>query len=191
MATDSSIAGYLTPVAAPVYGDALDDVLQAVIVGLTGIAGNLVRPRWQPEPPQQPAFTTNWVAFGLVRQVDDTFAYVGHDPAGNGSDDVQMDELLYVLHSFYGPDCHALCARFRAGLMVEQNRDALTAANIALMEVQDATHLPALLKERWVKRIDVTVVYRRRTSRTYNVLTIESGQLGLDNEHYVTPINTP
>ncbi len=191
MALDSSTSGYIAPASSPAYGDALDDVLQSVIVGLTGIAGSLVRPRWQPEPPQQPAFTVNWVAFGLVRQVNDTFAYVGHNPAGAGSDEVQEDELLYVLHSFYGPECHSLCARFRAGLMLAQNRDALTAANIALVEVQEATHLPALLKERWVKRIDVTAVYRRRTSRTYNVLTITSGQLGLDNEHYVTPINTP
>lgn len=189
MATDSSAAGYLLPSSSPVYGNALDDLVHGVIVGLTGITGDLVRPRWQPEPPQQPDFTVDWVAFGLVRSEVDTFAYDYHDPTGNGVNAVQRDELLYFLHSFYGPDCHMYCEQYRDGLEVAQNRDALTAANIGLQEVQEAVMLPALLKEKWVKRIDVTVVFRRRTTRTYPVLTIQSGQATLDNEHYLTPIN--
>lgn len=191
MATSSQQAGYLRPTASPAYNDPLDDILQEAIVGITGIPGNLVRPRWQPEPPQQPSFDTNWCAFGIVRSVVDAFAYEGHDPAGEGTSSVDRDELLYVLHSFYGPDSHAFCEQFRDGFEVGQNRAALLAQGVALMEVGEATILPALLKEKWVKRVDVTVTYRRRTSRVYQVRTIQSADAVLDNERYLTPINVP
>jgi hypothetical protein len=191
MATSSQQSGYLRPTTSPVYNDPLDDILQAAIVGITGIPGSLVRPRWQPEPPQQPSFDTNWCAFGIVRSVVDAFAYEGHDPAGEGTSSVDRDELLYVLHSFYGPSSHAICEQFRDGFEIGQNRAELLASGVALVEVGEATVLPALLKEKWVKRVDVTVTYRRRTSRVYQVRTIQSADAVLDNERYLTPINVP
>lgn len=191
MATNSSTLGYLASTGAASYGNDLDDIFQGAIVGITGVTGDLVRPRWQVEPPQQPDFTVNWVAFGVVRSEVDTFAHDRHDPTGDGTDKVERDEMLYVLHSFYGPDCHATCERFRDGLELPQNRDVLLANGVAVVEVQEAVHLPALLKEKWVKRIDATVIYRRRTSRTYAVLTITSSHVDLYNERYVTPINVP
>jgi len=191
MATSSTAAGYLSPESSPVYGDGLDDILQAAIVGITGLAGSLVRPRWQPEPATPPPFTTDWVAFGVVRASVDAFAYEDHDSAGLGTTNVDRDEVLQVLHSFYGPNSHGFCERFRDGLNLEQNRAVLQAAGVLLTEVEEATILPALLKEKWVRRVDVNVVYRRRTSRPYTIRNIVTGQFGLDNEIYVTPIIVP
>lgn len=187
MATDSSAAGYLAPSAASPYDEALGDLMQAVIKGITGIAGTLVRPRWQTEPSNRPAFNVNWVSFGLVRTSVDAFGYERHSTDGLLTY-VERDELLYVLHSFYGPNAHGYCERFRDGLELPQNRDEMRAANLALVEVQEAVNLPSLLKEKWVQRVDTTVIYRRRTSRTFPVLTIESAEFGLNNELYVTPI---
>lgn len=185
MATDSTASGYLAPSSSPVYDDALDDILQAATAGITGLPGNLVRPRWQPEMPQQPAFDVNWCALGVTRTVVDTFAYHSQDAESQA---VERDETLYVMHSFYGPNAAGICERFRDGLEIPQNRAELRAQGVAIVEVEEARNLPALLKEKWVKRVDVTVVYRRRTSRVYPVRTITSGQLGLDNELWVTPI---
>lgn len=192
MATSSQQAGFLAPVAEDVYDDALDDQLQATIVGISGLPGALVRPRWQPNPPNQPAFNTNWCAFGLTRKVVDTFAYDRHNPAGSageGQSIIERDETLYVLHSFYGPNSSGICERFRDGFEISQNRDALRDAGLFLVELEEAVTLPALLQEKWVRRVDVTVVYRRRTKRTYQVKTLVTGQMGLDNERYITPIN--
>lgn len=191
MATDSSVAGFLVPSSEPVNDDSLDDLLQAPIVGITGIPGPLVRPRWQPEPPVQPDFDVDWCAFGITRTGPDVFSYQRHDPVGNagaGQNIVERDELLYVLHSFYGPNCARNIHRFRSGLDIEQNRATIKASGIVLVEAQDPVNLPALLKEKWVQRIDMTVVYRRRTATAYRILTLQSGQMGLDNELYVTPI---
>jgi hypothetical protein len=183
---NSSVAGYLSPSAEPLDDDDLEDIMHDAIVGLTGITGDLVRPRWQPEPAQQPAFSANWVAFGITRWTPDTYSYQRQDDDFNHV--VERDILLYVLHSFYGPKSMGLCNRFRDSFDIAQNRDQLVAAGIELVEVQEALNIPALLKAVWVKRVDVVVVYRRRTSRTFPVLTISTGQLGLDNEAYVTPI---
>lgn len=184
---DTSASGFLLPTAAAPYDDPLEDILQEAVAGITGLPGDLCRPRWQVNPPPMPAFDKTWVAFGITRSEVDTFAFDRHIDALTTA--VERDEILYVLHSFYGPQAHGMSERLRDGFEVSQNRDTLRAAGIVLIEVQQAVQVPALLMERWQKRIDVLVVYKRRTSRAYTVRTIESAQVGLDNEFYVTPIN--
>lgn len=189
MATDSSVAGYLNPSAAAPYDDALDDFLQGVIVGLTGLPGSLVRPRWQSEPPQRPEFNVNWCSFGLSRSEVDAFAYEAHDPTGEGPVKVERDEILFYAHSFYGPGAHGIAERFRDGLEIPQNRDVLQTGKLGLIEVQEAVKVPSLLAERWVPKIDVMVLYRRRTSRSYPVLTIRSAGIEIVTQDGSTPIS--
>jgi hypothetical protein len=189
MATNSSQAGYLAPSSAAVYDDALDDFLQQVIVGLTGLPGSLVRPRWQAEPLQRPDFTVNWVSFGLARSEVDPFAYEAHDPAGEGPTIVERDEILTYAHSFYGPNAHGLVERLRDGFEIPQNRDVLASGGLGLIEVQEAVKVPSLLAERWVPKIDVSILYRRRTRRAYPVLTIKTAGIELVTEHGSTPIS--
>lgn len=185
MANNSTTAGFLSPVSSDLYDDALDNIFQAAVVGITQIPGALVRPRWQPEPPNQPDFTVNWCAFGIVRREADVMSY---ESASSASVTVDRDETMYVLHSFYGPLASTYCELFRDGLEVTQNRDTLAAAGVYLASVQEAVVLPALLQNKWVKRVDTTVVYRRRTSRTFQIDLLSGAQIGLYNEHYVTPI---
>ena len=192
MATSSTTVGYLLPDATsdPLEGDALDDLFQSVLQGILGfLDGSLIRPRWQPEPPNQPDFQTNWVAFGLTVTKSDVFAYVGHDPSG--SDIMERDEHITVLQSYYGPGGQALASRYNDGIQIEQNRDVLTAHGIKLVECQEVMQLPALLKEKWVKRFDCKTVFRRRIRRVYPVATLIANPAGsgLDNEHYITSIN--
>lgn len=187
MATNSSQDGYLLPSSVPIEDELLEDALHDALEGMTGIPGNLVRPRWQPEPPTQPDFNTNWVAFGVVRTSSDVFAYV--EQASDTEARVYRDELLEVLHSFYGPNCTSNAKRMRDGFSVGQNHDQLRVNNIALVSVGDVTHLPALLKEKWVQRVDLTVTYRRRSVRSYPVLTILSARVEIRSEQSTTFVN--
>lgn len=189
MANDSSVAGYLNPSAASPYDDALDDFLHGVIVGLTGLPGSLVRPRWQAEPLQRPEFSVNWCSFGLARAEVDAFAYEHNHSEGEGPVIVERDEILSYAHSFYGPNAHGLAERFRDGLEIPQNRDVLQSGDIGLVEVQEAVKVPSLMAERWVPKIDVTVLYRRRTSRSYPVLTIRSAGIEIVTPDGSTPIS--
>lgn len=194
MPNNSGTVGYLAPTSAlPLFGDALNDVFQGVLQGVTGVPGNLIRPRWQPDPPNQPDFGVDWIAFGITLTRDDVFPYSGHD----GTKDVDVlerDQTLTILHSFYGPHGDYIAGLYNAGIQVEQNRDALTAVGIKLVECQEVTTLPALLKEKWVKRYDCRTVFRRRLKWMYPVLTVVANtdpteELGINNEHYITRVN--
>lgn len=192
MATSSTEAGYLLPSDEPIRADPLDDALHDCIMGIVGaIPGQLIRPRWQVEPPAQPDFDVDWVAFGVVRTIRDTFAHAQHEPAGAGADVMSRDELLFVLLSFYGPNSAQYAERFSMGVQVTQNREPLRQIATSFVEVQEAITLPALLKQKWVRRVDITAVLRRRVAFTYPIANVESAGVDLDNEHYVTPIIPP
>ena len=189
MSTDSSVAGYLAPASSPIDGNALQDFLQAVLVGITGIAGQYVRPRWQPEPPNLPDFGTDWCAFGITGREADPFGMAQHNPAGQGSDSISRHESLDVLISFYGPNADLMAGQLRDGLLLDQNRAALTSADIALTGIGQIVSAPSLIKDRWLYRVDLPVFLRRLTTRTFTVLNIQSGQVVLNNEHYTETIN--
>ena len=186
---DSTVAGYLTPSTEPVDDAELANILQKAIRGITDLPGALVRPRWQPEPPQQPAFEVNWCAFGVVRVAYDKLAF--YKQVSQFDAEVYRDTLFDVLHSFYGPSCTLFARRLIDGLSVPQNRDELERSDIAVVTAGDLTHLPALLKERWVDRVDVEITFRRRTLRTYAIRTIQSANVRIDNEVFVTNIDVP
>ena len=179
MSNDSSVAGFLSPTSAYPYDSGLDQIFHDMLAGIVGITGDLVRPRWQPEPPTQPPFDTNWIAFGVSKIKPDTFAYIGHDPNGDGglgADVVERDERLDVLVSFIGPQPSTLLNMLIDGLQVGQNRDQLWTFGITLVEFSEPTMVPALTQEKWVKRMDTTGTFRRRTARGYNINNIQSAQ---------------
>lgn len=181
----SSAAGFLAPLASPIYDNPLDDFFHAFLAALSTIPGALVRPRWQPEPPNLPAFTTDWMAWGIVDVDTDRFAY-----QGQASDDdqfvVERDEILTMLMSFYGPRAGQLASQVSASMQLSQNRAYLRTQNITLIEVMNQSRVPALLKEKWVPRVDQRVLFRRRASWAYQVHQLEDFKAELDNELYTT-----
>lgn len=186
MATDSTTAGYLAPLAPdPKYDEALENIFHGLLHGITGIPKTLIRPRWQPDPPNQPDFQTNWVAFGVTIMQSDWDPYLLHEPeaaAGAGISSQSQGETLHIMLSFYGPNYQAYERRFRHGIHIEQNRDALTVEKIKFIELTEPVTLPALLKEKWVKRIDSKMVCRRWVSRTYPIrhFVEASGEIDTD-----------
>src|SRR5262249_35203430 len=89
------------PTPAVLEDDALIAAFQGMVAGITGVPGKLVRPRWQPEPPNQPDFQTNWIAMGISATDSDKFAYVRQ--IDDEHMEVQRDQWLTLLLSFYGP----------------------------------------------------------------------------------------
>lgn len=190
MAADSSSSGFLSPSAtpAPLEDDALVNFLQEWIVGITGVAGTNVRPRWQPEPPNIPAENVTWMAFGIIKRVADTFAAELHVTTGNGYNQIRRHEVIHVLASVYGPSANNVAGLLREGMQVAQNREILSLNNMGLVESGDVLQVPELLKEKWLYRVDLEFSIRRQIVRDYAVLNLQSGQATLNNEHYVEPI---
>jgi len=177
MANDSTTGGYLLPDGAqPLYDLELEKLFQAAVAAITNLPGAMVRPRWQPEAPAQPAFATSWAAVGVSVVERDQNPYQVHDPnavttspPGTGADRVEYDEKLELFLSFYGPNSQALVNQFTAGLQVPQNRWPLQSYGIKLRDVGKPVYLPALLKEVNVKRTDLKVLWTRRVVRVYPI----------------------
>lgn len=178
MTNDSSTGGYLLPSISslPVLEDAeLYSFFQAIFVGLTGIDGKLVRPRWQPVPPNQPAANVSWMAFGITDYDSDTFSYEIHSGSlngGQGGSYIGDNEIITILCSFYGPSAGANASLVRDGLQVGQNREALTIAGMTLVDSGKRTAVPQLTNEQWINRIDLPVRIRRSEVRIYPILNL-------------------
>lgn len=193
MSNTSATGGALLPSStpAPIQGNTLDDFFQAYIVALTGLAGTLVRPRWEPVPANIPDFGVNWAAFGITSFNKETFAAELHFAAGNGYNEVRRHEEMNCLISFYGPDSSSYCSLFSDNLQVAQNREVLTVNGMAFVSSENIIPMPELVKERWLKRFDLNFVIRRIVVRDYPILSILTAQTIIDNEKFIEIINVP
>lgn len=187
----SSAGGYLVPSSAlPLGDDALDDMFQAMAVGITGLPGALVRPRWQPKPPKQPEPTIDWCAIGVHDTTPDDNAVVTHNPSAGGSDTLMRWEDVTVIASFFGPNAGSYADILRDGLAIPQNREPLTDASVAFVSVGDKRLAPDMVNGQWIRRYDLSIYFRRGIQRTYAVETIAIENIVIDNEHYLTTITT-
>lgn len=198
MPNTSATGGPLTPAAvpAPLEGEALNDFLQEWIVGIVGLAGAMVRPRYQAEPPNIPAAGAAWMAFGTTTRPNDTFPAVWHDSEGDGADTLQRHETINILCSFYDLGTNGLADKYAAllrdGLAIAQNLAPLAAAGMGLVECGETVAVPSLLKIRWLYRVDLPVVLTRQIDRIYPVENIESFQGTLVTDVGVTlPLEVP
>jgi len=176
MTNTSATGGFLLPAAspAPLEGQDFEDFLQQIFVGLTGIPGKFVRPRWQPEPPDLPAAATDWFAFGITEWDPDTYAVEEHDRSGNGTTNLKRHETVRILLSFYGQRASYYMALLRDGLQIEQNREVFQRNAMGLVDTGRATAVPSLVKDKWLNRIDLPMTMRRLILRTYPVLNLVS-----------------
>lgn len=182
MANTSATGGPLLPASidTPVFDLDLDKVLQAVVVGVAGLAGDKVRPRWQPTQPRMPEIGEDWCAIGVTEILPDNNPAVMHDPAGDGHDDLIRHEDLAVLASFYGPHAARNAGLLRDGLYISQNREPLDAQGVGLVTTDAVRMVPTLVNEQWQRRADLLITLRRIVRRAYPVLNILSAQGSID-----------
>jgi hypothetical protein len=173
--TTSASGGYLLPAQQPSSFGKLtfEQFLQTVFVGVSGLQGYLVVPRWQLNPPKQPDANINWLSIALIEDDSDTNAVVGI--AQDGSNAFQRQEALTVQCLFYGPNSLEIGKVVRDSLQIKQNLEALQNANMNFVSTGRMTRTPDLVNELWVDRWAMEVYLRRQINRTYPILTFVSG----------------
>ena len=182
MANTSATGGFLSPDQSrlPLEGDALDDFFQEIAAGVCGLHINLVRPRWQETPPPSPPRSTNWAAIGVMKTEGEFDGYLGHDPTGDGEDNVRRFETIEVLASFYGPECHKYAALLRDGLSIPQNNELFQRHHMGLADLGPLLATADLVNQGWRRRVDFTFRVRRTIFRTYPVQNLQSLDMKLD-----------
>lgn len=176
MTNTSATGGYLAPDTTPLTQAALENLLHDALAGITGLEGDLVRPRYQPRPPKQPDADVDWCAFGVQSRPGLGFPAVFHkDTEDNGSDTTISWERPLVPVTFYGPNAQDLAKRLRTGLAVEQNRAELRSGGLALADVGQAVVVPELINNAWVQRVDLDLAFELEERRTYPVRNILCG----------------
>lgn len=153
-------------------GLTLNQFIQTVLVGISGITGTLVRPSWQAEPPKQPDITVDWIAFGINLATPDANGYVDTDEDENTVS--QRHELLDIGVSIYGPLAFTTYGLIRDGFQIQPNLDGLRSANMGFVEVGPARQVPDFVNGRWVGRIQTNIFLRREIQRVYPILTLLS-----------------
>jgi hypothetical protein len=161
-------------------------VLQNMVSQLSGIAGMLVRPRWQPMPPTQPPVDTTWAAVGIIKTEADGFPYIAHDGATTlagqtnpGVDRMQRHSTITLMATFYGPQAEDAAAGFRDALYVPQNREPLMGVGVKLLGVHDLTRAPEIINQQYIDRIDLQIDLRQQIDRVYPVFNLNGAVIDI------------
>lgn len=187
VASDSTQSGFLKPSASASYyleDDALDDFFQQLVVGITGLSAQLVRPLWQAEPVNLPDFGTNWAAVGQVEsELVRGWSYRQHQSENSGSDLMETWEYVTFLVAFYGPNAERYDGLLRDGLFLPQNQELLRQNNLGLVEWLRRAVVPVLIKERWWRRVDRHIRIFRSIVREYPIRNILSVPISVTGEN--------
>lgn len=189
---DSSTGGYLMPADAPAPAEDadLDAIFQRAVTRITGLPGQLVRPRWQPRPPKQPEASVTWCAIGIIEQDPDAMPDIVHVSTGLGHDRLSRHEDLRLLVTFYGPAAQAMAGRLRDGLYVPQNREELSSHDIGFVAAGRIRAVPEPVNQQWIRRYDLLLQFRRKITRDYGVKHIAAADIHLIDDTHVDEVIT-
>ncbi len=176
MSNTSATGGYLTPatLTPPLADLDLDAEFQKLVVGITGLAGQYVRPRWQPVAPKQPEPTVDWCAISVTKITPDDGPVYLHDPTANGSDHMIRHEEINVMATFYGPNAQRFALLLRDGCMLPQNNESINNVGLSFVNSEAILPVPELVNQQWIRRYDIRLNFRRVVRRDYAILNLLS-----------------
>jgi hypothetical protein len=162
--------------------------LGTVLVGVSGLDPQLVRPSWQQNPPPIPNIDTDWMAFGISARRADNDPYQAEKDDGQRSIMARHEELDILL-TFYGPNCLQIAGEVRDGFELTQNTESLLLAGMAYIDLSDIIHAPELVNDRYFDRADTTLTIRREVRREYRILNFVSAYGAIHANRDITTLS--
>lgn len=188
MPNTSATGGFLQQTAGPLEGLDLRRFIGTVLVGVSGLPAEMVRPSWQQNPPPVPNIDTDWMAFGITARRADNDPYQAEKDDGLRTI-MSRHEELDILLTFYGPNCLQLAAEVRDGFELTQNTESLLLAGMAYIDLSDIVHAPELVNERFYDRADTTLTIRREVRREYRILNFVAAYGGIQANRDATTLS--
>lgn len=175
----SATGGYIQPLQddTPLADNDLDAVFQRAVVGMTGLPGEYVRPRWQGVTPVVPERNIDWCSIAVERIEEDDGPAIVHLSPGEGSDQYVRHEEIYFGATFYGPLAQRNALKLRDGLAIPQNLELLQADGVAFVRCEPLRSIPELFNQQWVKRYDLRCQFRRKVTREYPILNLLASEV--------------
>lgn len=181
-----NVAGTLPGIEA---GQPLEDFLQQMVAGVSGLDGEMVFPRWQADAPVLPPWGTDWAAIGTIERRNLGYSAVIHRGEGDGYDELQRHEEFDLLCSFYGPKSLEFITNLHDGLGIWQNYSMLRKVGVALVDVGTTRRLPEIIKNSWTERSDKMLTFRRIIIRNYPILNLLSAKAEIITGNYTAIAN--
>jgi len=151
--------------------------LNDLVVGVSGLPDDMVRPRWQPEAPLVPKASENWAAIGVVRfngeRGGPELRHYSDDP---GYSVLTQFDYPVVATTFYGPDCEGYARQFKDGLSIAQNWEQAYARGLNLYEMADILLFGELINNVWYRRAELELTFRQTVARRYEIQNILRAQ---------------
>jgi hypothetical protein len=177
--SDSTTGGYIAETSSGVADVIpLENAVHDMIVGLTNLNPQLVRPAFQESPLANPPRNTDWCAFFIRDSFATNFPAISHVKTGDGhneiTDWVDKEIMLY----FYGPQSEKYAGMVRRGLHVEQNHWKFRQSGITVKRVGNVTQMPELVNEKWIRRCDLIVyatVENKAAFAVFNLTALADG----------------
>ena len=203
---NSATGGPIVPVSTTlVDGVALDTILQGFVVGLTGLPGTLVRPRWQLVPPPAPNATTDWCAVGIteryqlgVREISQHYTSYPStaspvDPTGDGYTESWEVWFYRVVVTFYGPDSALYGRQMLRNISIAQNLEYLYPYSMQIVRVpQSMRTVSELTNQQFVQRQDIELELTQKIASIWPIENLQQAQITIieedgDGETVITP----
>lgn len=142
--------------------------MHSVLVGVSGIKREMVRPAYQANPPKTPDFKTDWLAYNLTN-----FAVENGTAYQNGAL-LERYESFDCICYFYGLQALDYAAVVRDSFELSQNRRALRANDVGFKGASVIVHTPEIINNQYYERADLTLYFTRKVGRNYRILDFES-----------------
>lgn len=162
----------------PLAAIKVTDLLTSLVSTLTSIPPQLVRPRWQRTPPQQPPVHVDWASVGIINRAAQGYTSQAMSFLPGTTTEallVRRWAALEALVSFYGPHSEDLAELFRESCYIVQNLAGLYAYGIKLTGVEEVVAVPDLVNLQWIDHQDVHFNLVREFDRYFPMQSLLTG----------------